>query len=273
MSQIYSLVQTLASDYGTSRNPFRLYAVGFGPVFQGANASAAKSTLQTMQYYAGTQSSPSTALPSNQIITGTDAQMSTNMISTFTQILQNGVQIALTQVIMAELVAEYVDVWKTYRPPSRFRGRSRPCEGSASRSSRGEVFALLGPNRAGKTTLLKILLGLCRPTGGRVVRLGRPLADRSTLARIGYMHESQAFPRYLTACQLLEFYGELSGLSRLGRCAKRVPELLDRVGLADRAHEPIARFSKGMVQRLALAQACSPSRTCWCSTSRWKGST
>ena len=97
LSQIYSLVQTLVSTYGTSRNPFRLYTVGFGPVFQGSNASAAKSTLQTMQYYAGTQSSASTALPSNQIITGTDSQMSTNMISTFTQILQNGVQIALTK--------------------------------------------------------------------------------------------------------------------------------------------------------------------------------
>jgi hypothetical protein len=97
LSQTYSLVQTLASTYGTSRNPFRLYAVGFGPLFQGPNATAAKSTLQSMQYYAGTQSSASTALPSNQIITGTDTQMSANMISTFTQILQNGVQIALTQ--------------------------------------------------------------------------------------------------------------------------------------------------------------------------------
>jgi hypothetical protein len=95
LNQVNSLVQQLATDYGTSRNPFRLYAIGFGPVFQGANASSAKSTLQTMQYYAGTQSSASTALPSNQIITGTDAQMSSNMIDTFTQILENGVQIAL----------------------------------------------------------------------------------------------------------------------------------------------------------------------------------
>ncbi len=95
LNQIYSLIQQLASGYGTSRNPFRLYTIGFGPVFQGANASSAKTTLQTMQYYAGTQTSASTALPSNQIITGTDSQMSTNMIDTFTKILQNGVQIAL----------------------------------------------------------------------------------------------------------------------------------------------------------------------------------
>ncbi len=95
LSQVYSLIQQLVTDYGTSRNPFRLYAIGFGSVFQGTNASSAKTTLQTMQYYAGTQTSASTALPSNQIITGTDSQMSTNMIDTFTKILQNGVQIAL----------------------------------------------------------------------------------------------------------------------------------------------------------------------------------
>jgi Flp pilus assembly protein TadG len=96
-SQVYSLVDQLASAYGTSRNPFRLYAIGFGPVFQGSDASSALTTLQTMQYHAGTQSSLSTPLPSNQIITGSDTQMSANMIDTFTTILENGVQIALIQ--------------------------------------------------------------------------------------------------------------------------------------------------------------------------------
>ncbi len=95
LSQVYSLVQQLASDYGSSRNPFRLYSIGFGPVFQGTNASSALQTLQTMQYYAGTQSSMSTSLPASQIITGTDAQMLANMNTTFTNILQSGVQIAL----------------------------------------------------------------------------------------------------------------------------------------------------------------------------------
>jgi hypothetical protein len=96
-SQVYSLVSQLVSTYGTTRNPFRLYAIGFGPVFASgaANAAGAETTLQTMQYYAGTQSSASTALPSNQIITGSDSTMSANMISTFTSILENGVQIAL----------------------------------------------------------------------------------------------------------------------------------------------------------------------------------
>jgi hypothetical protein len=95
LNQVYSLVQQLSTDYGTSRNPFRLYAIGFGPVFSGPDAAAATQTLQTMQYYAGTQSSPSTPLAANQIITGTDAQMLSNMTNTFTTILENGVQITL----------------------------------------------------------------------------------------------------------------------------------------------------------------------------------
>jgi hypothetical protein len=94
-SQIYSLIDTLASTYGTARNPFRLYAIGFGPVFQGTDAGSALTVLQTMQYHAGTQSSASTPLASSQIITGTDAQMSANMIAAYKSILQSGVQIAL----------------------------------------------------------------------------------------------------------------------------------------------------------------------------------
>ena len=95
LNQVYSLVQTMSSTYGTTRNPFKLYTVGFGPVFQGPDAASALSTLQTMQFYGGTQGNISTPLASNQIITGTGAQMSANMISTFTSILENGVQIAL----------------------------------------------------------------------------------------------------------------------------------------------------------------------------------
>ncbi len=155
---------------------------------------------------------------------------------------------------MTTYAAEFVSVSKTYRPPL---GVGRPVSALRDVSfgiEPGEVFALLGPNRAGKTTLLKILLGLCRPTAGRVRRLDRPTEARSTLGRVGYMHENQAFPSYLTAAGLLEFYGALSGISP-ARLRVRVPELLERVGLADRAHESIRRFSKGMVQRLALAQA------------------
>jgi hypothetical protein len=95
LNQVYSLVDQLRSDFGTTRNPFRLYALGFGPVFTGPDSTDALTTLQTMQYHAGTQSDANTALSSNQIITGSDSTMSANMVSAFTSILQNGVQIAL----------------------------------------------------------------------------------------------------------------------------------------------------------------------------------
>jgi ABC-2 type transport system ATP-binding protein len=84
--------------------------------------------------------------------------------------------------------------------------------------------------------------------------LGSPLSERGSLSRVGYMHENQAFPRYLTAATLLQFYGDL-GWIPAALLKTRIPMLLDQVGLADRAREPIASFSKGMVQRLALAQA------------------
>jgi ABC-2 type transport system ATP-binding protein len=118
----------------------------------------------------------------------------------------------------------------------------------------GSAFALLGPNRAGKTTLIKLLLNLARPTSGTVKRLGQPIANRETLADVGYMHENHAFPRYLSAAEVLHFYGGLAGLAT-EQLPKLIDNVLERVGLADRRREPISRFSKGMVQRLGLAQA------------------
>jgi ABC-2 type transport system ATP-binding protein len=118
----------------------------------------------------------------------------------------------------------------------------------------GEVFGLLGPNRAGKTTLVKMLLSLCRPTFGSIVRLGEPAGDRRTLGRVGYMHENHAFPRYLNARELLWSYGAMT-LIPYEQLRPRVEELLALVGLADRAGDSIWCFSKGMTQRLGLAQA------------------
>lgn len=155
---------------------------------------------------------------------------------------------------MPTYAAEFTDVFKTYRAPVRPGRTVQALSGVSFGIEPGEVFAILGPNRAGKTTLLKILLGLCHASSGRVSRLGAPLADQSTLAQVGYMHENQAFPRYLTAMSLLAFYGRLAWLPA-ATLKSRIPELLQRFGLADRAQEPIARFSKGMAQRLALAQA------------------
>jgi ABC-2 type transport system ATP-binding protein len=149
---------------------------------------------------------------------------------------------------------EFVDVVKEYPRGWLGRQKLRAVDGVSLRVEAGEVFGLLGPNRAGKTTLVKLLLSLCRPTSGKVLRLGQPSSDRGSLARVGYVHENHAFPRYLTAAGLLEYYGALS-LMPEPEVKARVPKLLERVGLADRAGEPIQRFSKGMIQRLGVAQA------------------
>jgi ABC-2 type transport system ATP-binding protein len=151
-------------------------------------------------------------------------------------------------------VAEFEDLGKVYHTGLLGRGRRMAVEHVTFRIEPGEVFCLLGPNRAGKTTLVKVLLSLCRPTTGRAMRFQRPLADRQTLTRVGYVHENPAFPRYLSAPALLEFFGALALLPE-AVVHKRAAELLDLVGLADRGEEPIAGFSKGMIQRLAVAQA------------------
>jgi ABC-2 type transport system ATP-binding protein len=150
--------------------------------------------------------------------------------------------------------AVFEQVVKTYPTGPLGRGGITAVRGVSLTIPTGRVFGLLGPNRAGKTTLVKLLLSLVHPTSGSITRLGAPLAARGTLAQVGYMHENHAFPRYLSASELLAFYGGLSGVPAAVLDA-RVPALLERVGLADRGDEPIARFSKGMVQRLGLAQA------------------
>ncbi len=134
------------------------------------------------------------------------------------------------------------------------RRKIRAVAGVSFRVERGEVFGLLGPNRAGKTTLVKILLSLSRVTSGTVNRLGKPVSDRRTLAKIGYVHENHAFPRYLSAETLLKYYGALT-LMPPDLVSKQVPPMLEKVGLADRRRDVVASFSKGMIQRLGLAQA------------------
>jgi ABC-2 type transport system ATP-binding protein len=151
-------------------------------------------------------------------------------------------------------VAEFRDVVKDYPTGLLGRGSLRAVSSVSLRLEAGEVFGLLGPNRAGKTTLVKLLLSLARPTLGQVVRLGHPARNHSTLARVGYVHENPAFPRYLTARELLHYYGALTLMDE-PRVCERTEQLLEMVGLADRSAEPIARFSKGMTQRLGLAQA------------------
>jgi ABC-2 type transport system ATP-binding protein len=120
----------------------------------------------------------------------------------------------------------------------------------------GETFGLLGPNGAGKTTLLKILLGVIRPTSGRAVLLGRPIGDRGTKQRVGYLPENPYFYDFLTAWEFLEFVGGLFQIPP-SKQKQRIPQLLDLVGLAQKTakKKQLRQYSKGMMQRVGMAQA------------------
>jgi len=135
--------------------------------------------------------------------------------------------------------------------------RKRPVRALDSLSLRveaGEVFGLLGPNGAGKTTTFKILMGLIRPTAGAARILGASVGDVKTRARVGYLPEQPYFYDYLTAREFLLYCGALCDLPR-ERAARRADELLGQRGLADSAGKPLRKFSKGMLQRLGIAQA------------------
>ena len=119
---------------------------------------------------------------------------------------------------------------------------------------RGEIFGFLGPNGAGKTTTLKILLGLVRATSGQAYLLGQPAGDVAARRRIGFLPESPYFYDYLTAEEFLGFYGQLAGLAR-SAITQRVTDLLGLVGLTDARTRQLRKFSKGMLQRVGLAQA------------------
>ena len=118
----------------------------------------------------------------------------------------------------------------------------------------GEVFGFLGPNGAGKTTTLKLLMRLIFPTSGRAEILGKPAGHVATRARIGYLPENPYFYDYLTAEELLTYFAQLLGVPAADR-ASRVSNLLDRVGLGRERRFQLRKFSKGMIQRVGIAQA------------------
>ncbi len=119
---------------------------------------------------------------------------------------------------------------------------------------RGEIFGFLGPNGAGKTTSIKILMGLLFPTSGRATLFGYSPFDIRAKSKIGFLPENPYFYEYLTGYEFLEFYATLFGLPRSIRSA-RVERLLEQVGLSHAKNLPLRKYSKGMIQRIGIAQA------------------
>jgi ABC-2 type transport system ATP-binding protein len=118
----------------------------------------------------------------------------------------------------------------------------------------GEIYGLLGQNGAGKTTLVKILLGITRATAGEASLLGRRVGIAEVRYRVGYLPEDHRFPDYHSGYSLLDYYGALLGVGRSDR-RRRIPEYLEMVGLKGRMNYKIRTYSKGMKQRLGIAQA------------------
>lgn len=154
----------------------------------------------------------------------------------------------------SEVVISVHELRKTYRSGLFRRKRIEALRGATLEVPRGTIFGLLGPNGAGKTTLIKILLGIVRRSAGDATVLGLPAGSMASRRRIGYLPENHRIPRHLTGNTALEYFGRLSGMS-MSEIRRRRPKLLDLVGLLGRETESVAGYSKGMQQRLGLAQA------------------
>ncbi len=120
--------------------------------------------------------------------------------------------------------------------------------------NKGEIFGLLGPNGAGKTTLIKAMMGLIRPTKGKIRIFGNDAQRPSSRKELGYLPENPYFHEYLTPKELLDFYGRLCGMKPADIRTER-DKLIEQVGLGDAADRQLRKFSKGMLQRIGLAQA------------------
>jgi ABC-2 type transport system ATP-binding protein len=154
-----------------------------------------------------------------------------------------------------ENVIEIRDLTKDYSTGFLKKKTMRALDGLTLNVGGGQIFGFLGGNGAGKTTTIKILMGLLFPTGGRATILGKPIDDVSMHRRIGYCPENPYFYDYLSARELMNYFGELFGY-RKAEQRKRTDELLELVGLEERARDrQLRKFSKGMLQRVGLAQA------------------
>jgi len=152
-----------------------------------------------------------------------------------------------------DVVVETRNLTKVYRD---FWGRQkvRALKALDLTVRRGEVFGLLGPNGSGKTTTMKLLLGLLFPTSGDIHMLGKPATDVGKNAKIGYLPEESYLYRFLNAEETLDFYGRLFSMSGAVR-RQRVAQLISMVGLESAKKRQLREYSKGMARRLGLAQA------------------
>ncbi|MDH3484106.1 MAG: ABC transporter ATP-binding protein [Myxococcales bacterium] len=153
----------------------------------------------------------------------------------------------------AETVLEVKDLRKVFHI-GFFRKRVEAVNGASFRVNRGEIFGLLGPNGAGKTTTIKSILRLIFPTTGEIRIFGRDAADREATKRVGYMPENPYVYQYLKPMEFLDLCGRLIGIPKKER-SRQAEEMIDKVGLRDAIDRPIGKFSKGMMQRIGLAQA------------------
>ncbi len=152
-----------------------------------------------------------------------------------------------------ELVLEVKGLRKTFHI-GFFRKRVDAVQGTSFSVRRGEIFGLLGPNGAGKTTTIKSILRLIFPTEGEIRIFGRSADDREAAKRVGYMPENPYVYQYLKPIEFLDLCGRLVGMPKDER-RTRSEEMIDKVGLRHAADRPIGKFSKGMMQRIGLAQA------------------
>lgn len=155
--------------------------------------------------------------------------------------------------MQSEYAIETSSLTKVYR--SRWKRREvRAVDGITLNVPRGTIFGLLGPNGAGKTTFVKLLLSAVHPTNGNALLFGRDAREAEARRPIGYLPENHRFPTYFTGAGMLDFYAALSGMESSQR-KKLIPEHLDLVGLDKWGDMRIGKYSKGMLQRLGLAQA------------------
>ncbi len=154
---------------------------------------------------------------------------------------------------MSELAIETSGLTKIFRSVWKSR-EVRAVDGVTLAVERGTTFGLLGPNGAGKTTFVKLLLSAVHPTQGNARIFGHDARVPESRRPIGYLPENHRFPTYLTGGGMLELYGALSGMDAAER-NRRIPALLEQVGLADWRDVRLGKYSKGMLQRVGLAQA------------------